>query len=221
MNWLLDWLNWGPDTSNFMSTIIGIIVGVLISWWIFVLQERDAKLQEKGLDKLMDLTQKVDSYIEEQKKLSQAIKLSALRTIIININAVEERIARYLAIIEKNQNTIDTKLLESFQANIEKFGYIFQTHSQAIAQQAEFLRPYITPELHSILVETAHKISSTLVNSLEESAHLYVSSGSHTDMWIDRFHTLMKSMDQTRSEISRLLENKSEGTDGMLKPVRS
>jgi hypothetical protein len=212
MNWLLDWLNWGPDTSNFMSTIIGVIVGVLISWWIYVLQERDAKLQEKGLDNLVDLTQKVDSYIEEQRKLSQAIKLSSLRIIAMHINAVEERIARYLVIIEKNRSSLDSKELESFQATIEKFGYVFQIHSQAIAQQAEFLRPYISPELYGILVETANKISFTLISNSEESHH--TNNSSHlVDVWIDRFHTLIKSLDNTRSEISQMLENKSEGAD--------
>ena len=65
MNWLLDWLNWGPDTSNFMSTVIGVIVGIAISWWISFLQEKDARRQEKSLTRLNDLTTKIDAYVEQ------------------------------------------------------------------------------------------------------------------------------------------------------------
>jgi hypothetical protein len=45
----LYWPGSGPYISNFMITIIGILIGFAISYWIYILQDKIAKQNNKKI----------------------------------------------------------------------------------------------------------------------------------------------------------------------------
>ena len=211
MNWLLDWLNWGPDTSNFMSTVIGVIIGIAISWWIYVLQEKDARRQEKNLSRLNDLATKIDAYIEQQQDLATAIRMSALQIILSHLHSVEQLVGRYLTVAEKNREALDARGLESFKAMVEKSGYFFHANSQAIVQQAEFLRPYIAPELYRHLGDLARSVS-------EMTDHMdgHTQAEKYLDAWMRQSHSLIERIEATKSQIQQILERPKHGSGDLI-----
>jgi hypothetical protein len=72
-----EWLSTGQDVSNFVSNIIGFITGLLISYCIYLLQGKIARQEEKNLEKIVELTNEIDSYTQEHKKLYESIRLSS------------------------------------------------------------------------------------------------------------------------------------------------
>ena len=134
--------------------------------------------------------------------------MSALQIILMHLRSVEQLMCRYLTIAKKNRDALDSVELESFKAMVEKSSYFFHANSQAIVQQAEFLRPYIAPELYRHLGDLARNVSE-MTDYMDEHAQVE----KYLDAGIDQSHSLIERVEATKSQIQQILEKPKHGLD--------
>ena len=67
----------GGDISNVFSTIVGtalgILIGAVISWWIYNRQEKTTKKQEEILEKIQEYEEKHDKILKNILRLDEKI----------------------------------------------------------------------------------------------------------------------------------------------------
>lgn len=93
------------DIPEWLSLPIGAGFGILITVIVYRLQKRTEKIRDEVLDMIDEVIAKIDSNIEERKKLEEGTKKYYLDKIRKNLDDIKKRDEEALSMITKLKNT--------------------------------------------------------------------------------------------------------------------
>jgi hypothetical protein len=177
------------DIPEWLSLPIGAGFGILITVIVYRLQKRTEKIRDEVLDMIDEVITKIDSYIQERKKLEEDTKTYYLEKIRKNLDDIKKRDEEALSMITKLKNTgqqpddgtlgwivLQDSEIKHICDKTEKYIHKLEGNfkNPQIDEEMSYLSPLYTPFEH--MMNPGFWDKESHVNVIEGVLHVHLST---------------------------------------------